>query len=525
MKHEKLSLLKNEQMVFYYQNNPVAAAKDLLHYDLIWLQRIQLREMWYKPFCMLVWGRGVGKTFMLALYATLKAMLFPDQKIGIFAPSMRQQGFVFDYVEQIIQSSEYAKMSCPRGVRRQPGEISAKFGSSVLQAYALGNDGGKARGPRYTTVLFDEYAQTKEDIVNLVVMPMLNIRLRGSRNQFICSSSAFWKWNHLYKLFCFYQMKQNTRPDLYSVTNFNYLDVVMTKDSPYQVDLDIIERQRANQPREEFEMENLALFPEETKGYFPSHLLYEASPQDGGESVVKIEPEHGDKNASYVVGIDAARVSDNFAIAVVRLAHGGQRKLVRLETMNNKRFQEMVYLIRTILKNYNVVMINNDSQGGGGTIKDMLGVPWEDYDEETGKPSTYLPIVDIDEYDPKSPSECLNILKQVNFTAKEKNNMFASFKAALQSKKFLFPLDVRRHEDRGVERIGREISMAKSELLRIRPEPLPSGTGIKFVTPSGYNDDRAVAVILANRAAEEVSKGERQDELAGQMATGLWASG
>jgi intein/homing endonuclease len=48
-------------MIEYYRNDPVMAAYDLLNVDLAPIQRVILRDMWFKNFTITVAGRGCGK--------------------------------------------------------------------------------------------------------------------------------------------------------------------------------------------------------------------------------------------------------------------------------------------------------------------------------------------------------------------------------------------------------------------------------------------------------------------------------
>src|SRR5690606_33502225 len=63
-------------------------------------QQIMLELLWYKKFPMILATRGAGKTFILALYALLRALLVPGSKIVIVGAGFRQAKLVFKYIEQ-----------------------------------------------------------------------------------------------------------------------------------------------------------------------------------------------------------------------------------------------------------------------------------------------------------------------------------------------------------------------------------------------------------------------------------------
>jgi len=58
----ELVMSNGANMIAYYRSDPVMAAYDLLNVDLAPIQRIILRDMWFKSFDITVMGRGGGKS-------------------------------------------------------------------------------------------------------------------------------------------------------------------------------------------------------------------------------------------------------------------------------------------------------------------------------------------------------------------------------------------------------------------------------------------------------------------------------
>ena len=75
MKSELLELTPEEELVEFWRQNPVVACKDIFGINLVWLQRIALREMWLKDFVMIVMSRGLSKTYINIVFACLRAIL------------------------------------------------------------------------------------------------------------------------------------------------------------------------------------------------------------------------------------------------------------------------------------------------------------------------------------------------------------------------------------------------------------------------------------------------------------------
>ena len=67
----------------YYRANPHRFVKEFLHIDLRWFQKIIIYAMnEYPAFCMIA-SRGLGKSFLIAIYCCVRCVLYPGTKICI----------------------------------------------------------------------------------------------------------------------------------------------------------------------------------------------------------------------------------------------------------------------------------------------------------------------------------------------------------------------------------------------------------------------------------------------------------
>lgn len=500
-KAEQVKLTANEELIQFYRQFPVIAAKDLLLIDLAWFQREILNDMFFKDFVLLVMGRAVGKSWIDAVFAVLYAMLYPKTKIGIIAPVFRQAEFIFDVIEELYEQSPYlraavAKSTKNKGVMRTTYRCFVKFkNGSWIEALPLGT-GNKVRGRRYHIIIADEYAQIDEDIIKLVIRPMMNVQKEGIKNKFICSSSAFYAWNHLYLQFLHYKVMEQREPESYAVHEYNYKDVLAIPNAPFKIDMNIIKMQMADMTVEMFEMENLAKFPIEAKGFFPARLIESCvSRHDDGPQI------HTSSNeGQYTMGIDAARIAggDNFALSVIKLGNGMDRSVAYAKTLNGKSFQEMRDTIRLVLSRFPIVRIAMDPGGGGTTLKDLLSEPWV---HPITKESV-LPIFDMDDKSIPPEAPGIRSLMMVNFTQPMVNHLYQTLKADMQHRRFILPVDIKKHPDRELEKAGWDILLTKQELMLLSAEP--AGNFFKFTIPEGKKKDRATAVALANYAANSI---------------------
>lgn len=512
-KKELLTLNDSERLVQLYRKDPVLACRDLLGIELTWYQRQILRGMWVKKYVMLLMTRGLSKTYLLAIFALLKCMLYPGIKLGIVAPVFRQAEYVFDYIDEMYNNSPFVRAAVTKHSARASFKALLKFHNfSFAEALPIG-DGTKVRGRRYTTILVDEAAQMDPMILKLVIHPMMTVKKKGTENQLIYASSAYYAWNHLYNTYLVYKLMENEKPNLYRVYEFDFDDHLMipVTERPFDLDMDYIMEQKKLMTTAEWEMEYLARFPVEEVGFISAELIEKCTPKHNEGSPIELV---GDSNGKYVMGVDAARVAggDNFVIQIVKL-DGGTRRLVNTKIFNGATFHQMAEAIRKKCSQFPIVRINMDASGGGRELKDRLGESW--IDPETGK--IILPILDIDE---NLAIDGLKYLKMVNFTKPMVNDLFTKLKASMQHARLVFPINLRKDRNKAIEDIGQNIIKTKQEILLLIAEP--KGNYYEFGVPSGFKKDRVTALALANQAADEYLIAEQRTPIARGLAIGFW---
>jgi len=516
----KLTL--DEAQLLYYRLHPIQAVKDIFGIDLIWLQRITFRQMWFKRYCLLNMSRGVGKTFLIAIFSILRAMLYPKERIGVIAPVFRQAGYVFDEIELLMLRSPYFVSSTVKGqLSRSMSAFSVKFyNGSMVEALPLG-DGTKVRGRRYSIGVLDEYAQLDDSIIKLVIRPMLNIKIAGRENRMVIASTAYYKWNHFWGQYVHYYNMIQRKPDQYFVAEYDYHDVVMVGPiSPYSIDLDIIEMQRADSTEEDFAMENLCKFPDETAGFFTSRMIEACTPRPPAHVPIEYEPRQdrdNDPDAIYVMGLDCARAEggDNFVCSLLKITKRG-RLLVHVETANGQTYQDMTNIVRRKIRDFNIVRIHLATRGGGRTLKDLLAEPYVDID--TG--DVFPRILDMDD-EQHLLMEGIHLIKMVEENAPKNHEMYHRLKSDMQHKRVFFPIDIRRDPDREIERLGQENVRTKREMLVLLA--VPRGLYHHFETPEAdkFKKDRVTGLVLANDAAHELQHPDLEAQ-AIPLAVGGW---
>lgn len=441
--------------------------------------------------------------------------------------------FVMEEVGNIYDQAPYFRACCDKKIIHNPDAVTLAFkNGSSIRAMPLG-DGGKIRGARAHLLVIDETAQVPPDIIDKVVMPMmstsvdpmLSVRIQRMidegrevpqdivdqlrANQFVMASSAYYQFNHLYDKFKTFNLLTSEMVDGAPNPQFDdryALHVYDYRDLPKGfMDQGIIEHARVSMPYYDFLMEWQAVFPPDSEGFYRMSLLDAAT-----SSAVKIKF-RGDKSKVYVMGVDPARVSDNFAIVIIELGVE-HNQVVRVIHLNNEDYYVMRDKILECMVYYNIERIAMDSGGGGLALKDLLAgekekdLVWQD---ETGKTHLIEPILDVED---ETKKRGRRILEMVNFAPQINHEMATKLRAALQTDALKLP----GHQSEfnpSMEEAQIEVAALKQELANIVAKPTRTGwPKYETIEENKQMKDRASALWLSNKAAIDLSGVEKEEK-------------
>jgi len=409
---------------------------------LLAFQQVMLQMLWSKKFPMILATRGAGKTFILALYALLRAILIPGSKIVICGAGFRQAKLVFKYIEQLYEASPLIKEALEQwgGPKYGSDMATLRVGLSVIQAIPIG-DGEKIRGIRATCLIADEFASIPEEIFDIVIAPFTAVHAnpeeraanaafvnrliglgapeeliaairstQGFGNQIVVSGTPSYKHNHFYKRYGVYKMFIQSKGDVKNLKRAleeKHLAATgrtqdITEDDlknaektwrhyaiyqlPYTalpenfLDEDNIRSDRAAFPRHRFAMEYLAQFPDDTDGFIRRSWVENSTPKAPSEEPIYCEL-YGDPRAVYVMGIDPARFNDNLGVVILKLTARG-KEMVYCNAWDKTEFGVSAQKIREIVKRFNVSYIAIDTGGGGEPIREWLCKKTDDVQPE-----------------------------------------------------------------------------------------------------------------------------------------------
>lgn len=116
-------------------------SKHIFNVELLPFQDVILNELWNRKYPMFVGTRGAGKTFILALYALLRAALIPGRKVIVAGASFRQSKFLHEYMETIWRNAPIFRDLCDQdsGPFKAPDVCRFRINDSLIQSLPIGD--------------------------------------------------------------------------------------------------------------------------------------------------------------------------------------------------------------------------------------------------------------------------------------------------------------------------------------------------------------------------------------------------
>lgn len=368
-------------------------SKELLNIQLLPSQSLFLKELWDRKFPMLIASRGFGKSFLLSLYAVLRALIYPKRKIVVVGAAFRQSKVIFEYMETIWRSSPMLRDICDSdsGPRRDTDRCVLKLNDSTITCLPLG-DGQKIRGQRANDIIADEFASIPREIFENVVAgfaavsadPVENVkRLAALKkanelgisfesekpsedkkdNQIILSGTAFYDFNHFatyWKKWSAIIKSRGNRLKLKEIfggddppENFDWTQYSIIR-IPYELlpkgfmDADQVARSKATVHTGIYQMEYGACFTRDSQGFFKRSLIESCVISqnnlinDSQGNTIHFEAALiGDPNKKYIFGVDPASEVDNFSIVILEV-NNDHRRIVHCWTTTRSEHKEMI---------------------------------------------------------------------------------------------------------------------------------------------------------------------------------------
>jgi len=372
--------------------------KQVFNISILPSQALFLCEMWNRRFPMLIASRGFGKSFILSLYALIRALLLPERKVVVVGAAFRQSKVLFEYMETIWSNAPILRSMCDSnsGPRRDVDRCVMRINNSRVTCLPLG-DGQKIRGQRANDIISDEFGSIPRDIFETVVAgfaavssdPIENVKKIAARkkakelglnlqeesdevlekkdNQIILSGTAYYDFNHFaeywkkWKTIIKSNGQKNRLREIFNgedpPADFDWTDYSVIR-IPYELlpegfmDASQVARSKATVHAGIYQMEFGACFTRDSQGFFKRTLIESCVANDGSNDSTIINDSQeqpiifeaslrGDPNKKYIYGVDPASEVDNFSIVVLEV-NPDHRRIVHCWTTNRSEHKEKV---------------------------------------------------------------------------------------------------------------------------------------------------------------------------------------
>lgn len=159
----------------FYRANPQRFAKDYLHIELKTFQKFLLYGMMHNVHFMFWAARGLGKSWLTALFCIIRCILFPHTKICVASSIRSQANEVLQKIEDDFMvlhgwgSDNLRREISECTIGAQKAEIYFRNGSWIKVVTA--SDTG--RGNRANVIVIDEFRMVDRDTINTVIKRFL----------------------------------------------------------------------------------------------------------------------------------------------------------------------------------------------------------------------------------------------------------------------------------------------------------------------------------------------------------------
>ena len=445
----------------YYRYYIDKFAVDILGINLFPFQRLIMRAMARYPNVMLICCRGLGKSWLCAVFMVCMAILYPGMAIGIVSGNGNQ-------ARMVIKQKIEGELLKNENIRREISNVKTgtddcivtlKNGSSI-RAITLGTNqkGDNARGWRFQLVLVDEARLVKDNTLTEVIRPMIKTPRQNAidlhdrypenpieKGRMIYISSAWLKTCDLYQKFLNFYHSMINGDTHYFVASLDYkVGIDAGLFSQEEIDL---ERESPDMTLDKFEYEyNGTFVGSSNDSYYPYSLTNKCRVLDRCELSQPKKTQY-----SYIITHDVAvstkTGSDNSCTHVIKLIPKSNgtfdKHVVFTRTMNGASLKEQRDLLRELLHiqfpNTEKLVIDVRSAGQG--LLSLLEEPWS-YRNEKGEVEEYPPLIqDDDEETMRTLPNADPIIRGIQATADFNSTYYPYMKSCFEDQSLKLLID------------------------------------------------------------------------------------
>ena len=176
MNRQKKILDGVAQWCAFYRSNPHRFAKDYLHLNLHLFQKILIVMMNWSSTTVFIGSRGIGKSFLSAVFCVIRCILYPGTKICIASGTRGQSINVLEKIllELKPRSPELAAEIDEKETKINGTNAQIVFKNSSYIKVVTASD--SARGNRANLLLLDEFRMIAKDVIDTILRKFLTLK-------------------------------------------------------------------------------------------------------------------------------------------------------------------------------------------------------------------------------------------------------------------------------------------------------------------------------------------------------------
>lgn len=168
-------LLRIANLAAFYRANPHRYVKDFLHINLKLFQKILIYLMNVNDYFMFIACRGIGKTFLTAIYCVVRCILYPGTKICIAAGNRSQSVNILEYIrDELMPNSPELRAEIKDGPITTASNAYVTFHNGSRIKVVTASD--SSRGNRCNVLVCDEFRMINENVITTVLRKFLTSR-------------------------------------------------------------------------------------------------------------------------------------------------------------------------------------------------------------------------------------------------------------------------------------------------------------------------------------------------------------
>lgn len=199
----------------YWRENPQRMAKEYLNVNLKLFQKILLYLMMHMNYFMFTASRGIGKTYLVALFAAIRCILYPGTKVVVASGTIKQATEVLlKITEDFCKLHDWGSANLRNEINWKETHIGQNDATLIFKNgsfITVVTSNSNSRSKRANVILVDEFRMVDENVIDTVLRKFLTsprhpayldkpeYKHLEERNKEFYMSSAWYKNHWSYK--------------------------------------------------------------------------------------------------------------------------------------------------------------------------------------------------------------------------------------------------------------------------------------------------------------------------------------